>query len=433
MTYYNILYFLPSFFQFLLKLIFFELFRLLYQMQFTDYTNNSTIFKWDGSLMDAIQNRKFAGKKIHSGVIIDISGSMGEFISNLNKLQVVIDSLNLYLDFAKVLIDSGIEMKITIVTFSTRTELFYKSDTPMTNQDIDQLSKKLKTLTPTSSTVMAPAITELLKYESSDFKNTFIIMTDGYADDADYLLRNDKYKGKMQGAIGIGSAANYQESLLNYLSSKETTYGGFNAEELKKGIIGFLLTDLMCMAREIEIRFPPGIDISSPEVVTKDSDGFSTIKIERLLLDEIKAFCYGGDCEYEVSYRDPACGFIPPLEGDRSNGGLVVYQRKSVNVIDDKGSTENYCKFYMKYRSMIETPKKLKELHQEMVKIDFDVSSPLYPDWLDLVKQTKVLSEIKNTEDLQMASQQSAITRTFSTQVRSVGQCTPHKVGSVPQ
>lgn len=384
-------------------------------MQFTDYTNNASIFKWNGSLMDSIQSRKFAGKKIHSGVIIDISGSMGELIGNLKKLQVVVDSLNLYLDFAKVLIDSGIEMKITIVTFSTRTELFYKSENAMTNQDIDELSKKLNTLRPYSSTVIAPAITELLKYEDPNFKNTFIIMTDGYADDADYLLRNDKYKGKMHGAIGIGSAANYEESLLNYLSSKETTYGGFNSEELKKGIIGFLLTDLMCMARDIQIRFPPGIDIFTPEVVTKDIDGFSIIKIERLLLDEIKAFCCGGDCEYEVSYRD------------RSTGGLVVHQRKNGNVVDDNGSTENYCKFYMKYRSMIETPQKLKELHQEMVKIDCDINSPLYPDWLDLVKQTKVLSEIRNTEDLHMASHQSAVTRTFSTQVRSVGQCTPHR------
>jgi hypothetical protein len=380
-------------------------------MQFTDYSNNSTTFKWDSTLLDAIQARKFAGRKIHSGVIIDISGSMGEYTSgNKTKLQVVIDSLNLYLEFAKVLIESGVEMKITIVTFSSRTELFYSSEN---NVDIDFLSKKLNTLRPTGSTVMAPAITELLKHEDSNYKNTFIIMTDGYADDTDYLMKNDKYKNKMHGAIGIGSAANYQKSLLNYLS--ETTYGGFNSEELKKGIIGFLLTDLMCIARDMEIRFPPGIHIHTPENFSIDIDGYSIIKIEKLLLDEIKAFTCTGPCEYEVTYRD------------RSSGNRIVFKRQSENIIDDHGSIQAYCKFYMRHKDSIESPEKLKALHQEMLKFEFDISNPLYPDWLELVKQTKVLSEIKNIDDLHMANQQSAVTRTFSSQVRSVGMNVVHR------
>lgn len=392
-------------------------------MQFIDFSNNSCVFKWNNSLINTIQSRKFAGQKIHSGIIIDISGSMGESINNeknnffgeKSKLQVVIESLNLYLDFAKVLIDSGIEMKLTIVTFSTRTELFYKSENPMTIHDIEILSKKLNTLRPTHSTIMAPAINELLRHEDPNFKNTFIIMTDGYADDFDNIMKNNNYKEKMQGAIGIGSAANYEESLLNYISSKETTYGGYNSEELKKGIIGFLLTDLMCIARDIQIRFSPDINIFTPENIIKDADGFTIIKIDRLLLDEIKTFYCDKPCEYEISYRD------------RTTGNLVIFKRTSENIIEDKGSCEAYCKFYTKYRTDMDSLNKLKELYKEMETIDFDVSSPLYIEWIELVKQIKELIKIKNTRDFNTVGKQSAVNRTFSSQIRSVGKCVLQK------
>lgn len=387
-------------------------------MQFNDYTNNATTLKWEGSLLESIQTGKFAGRKIHSGVILDISGSMGEAIQgNKNKLEIIVDSLKLYLEFAKVLINSGVEMKMTIVTFSTRTEVFYKSSNNMTIKDINKLKWNLNNLDPTASTVMAPAINEVLKNIDESYKNTFVIMTDGYADDTDYIMKNDTFKGKMQGALGIGSAKNYEESLLNYLSSKETTYGGFNAEELKRGIIGFLLNDLMCVASDIEIRFPPGIEVFSSENITKDIDNFSWIKIPRLMLDEIKAFSTSEPCEVEITYRE------------RSKGDRVVIKRTTENIQDSSSSVDTFCRFSQKFKTLIENPTKLKELYSEMQKITFDINCILFPDWIELVNQVKTLSKMKKDKDYNMATQQytSGITRTFSSQVRSVSINTPQR------
>jgi hypothetical protein len=386
-------------------------------MQFNNYTNNATTFKWEGSLLESIQNQKFNGRKIHSNVILDISGSMGELINGTkNKLDIVVDSLKLYLEFAKVLVNSGVQMKMTIVTFSTRTEVFYKSENNMSIQDIDKLIQGLDSLQPTASTVMAPAINEVFKNVDESYKNTFVIMTDGYADDTSYLMKNDIFKGKMHGALGIGSAKNYQEELLNYLASKETTYGGFNAEELKRGIIGFLLSDLMCVATEIEVRFPPGIQVFSSEVVTKDIDNYSWIKIPKLMFDEIKAFSTSEPCEIEISYRN------------RATGDKIVLKRNAQNIEDDS-SVDSFCKYSQKFKTMIETPEKLKELYNEIEKINFNPSCLLFPDWIELIKEVKTFSEMQKDKDYAMAQQQysAGVTRTFSSQVRSVGICTPKK------
>jgi hypothetical protein len=229
------------------------------------------------------------------------------------------------------------------------------------------------------------------------------------------IMKNDIFKGKMHGAIGIGSAKNYQEELLNYLASKDTTYGGFNAEELKRGIIGFLLSDLMCVATDIEIRIPSGIEVFSSDIVTKDSDNYSWIKIPKLMLDEIKAFSTSAPCEIEISYRN------------RVTGDRIVLKRTVENVQDDL-SVDTFCRFSQKFKNMIENPTKLKDLYNEMEKVTFNINCILFSDWIELVKEVKTFSEMKKDKDYQMASKQytAGVTRTFSSQVRSVTINTPN-------
>jgi hypothetical protein len=325
------------------------------------YTNNTYCFTNTSNFQNELVQGKFRGRKINAGIVIDTSGSMSEFIGNNSKIEIVKSALNEFLIFGKLLQENGIKINVNIVVFSSSSSFIYEGE------NLEQAKLEVNKLYAGGCTTISLGLNNILPKIKEDYENTFIILTDGYADDQHLLMNDNKYKNCMNASIGIGSLANYNETLLNYLSTKENTFGGYSGEELSRNIMVGLLVNLMIIGRNIQIKVDNGMIISTNEV-----EG-NIIKIPILTYDQKIIF--------------------------KTNGLLSLNVEYSIENKDDNGDAEMYILTNQKMLDIKQDAKEYKKILDQVKNYNFR-NIDLLVLWNDMIKELESLSKATHQEDI---------------------------------
>jgi hypothetical protein len=325
------------------------------------YTNNTYCFTNTSNFQDELVQGKFSGRKINAGIVIDTSGSMSEMIGNKSKIDIVKSALIEFLTFGKLLQENGVKLNVNIIVFSSQSSFIYEGE------DLEQAKLEVNKLRSGGGTNISSGLNKILPKIMNDYENTFIILTDGYADDQQYLMNDNKYKNCMNASIGIGSLVNYNEELLNYMATKENTFGGYSGEELSRNIMVGLLVNLMIIGRNIEIKIVNGMIISTNNVEN------NKIKIPVLTYDQKILFKTNGDITLNVEYS---------TEIKEDNGDAEMYLLTNQKMIDVKKDAKEYKK-------ILEQVKNYNFRNLDLIIL-----------WRDLIKELESLSTATHQEDI---------------------------------
>jgi len=190
--------------------------------------------------------------------IIDKSGSMNNIINNniisnnITRYSVLCDTMKLIMDSFKTLIQNGMKINISIITFDTYANISY----PFTTLDIEQIEYIKDNIDiwakPSTSTNIFDAIS--LAQETSNVEGTYmnILLTDGYANGIHNNLLYKLYN-QIDYCVGIGKKNDYDYNLLEKLSKNNTVIGSPDKITLSDNIIDLVFGYITHVCKNLTI------------------------------------------------------------------------------------------------------------------------------------------------------------------------------------
>ena len=221
---------------------------------------------------------------IHIIFAVDTSTSMNQGVSSENhfesKINITKKSLVETLRFLYALVVKGRRVFISLVTFSSDSNIIYNRAQLTSTKDMDDMCSTIGKLYASGSTNLGSAIVDICDISKASKKDDIykILISDGYINTGSVgvpQLKHD-YANYFNASIGLGSENDYDKVLLQMLSNEDSERSCFDSSEMKDQIVDSVFTNINQIADNVSVESRNIVGMITNKYISEDSD-YTTI------------------------------------------------------------------------------------------------------------------------------------------------------------
>lgn len=199
---------------------------------------------------------------IHVIFAVDVSSSMNQGlsseISSESKINITKNTLIETIRFLYALVVKGKQVFISIVTFSSSSNVIYNRQELTYVEDAEEMCSTIRNIHAHGSTDLGSAIVEIQNISRDTKEDSLykILISDGYINTGIIGVPEIKrdYANYFNATIGIGSENDYDTVLLQTLSMEDSERSCFDSSEMKDQIIDSVFTNINQIADNVSIE-----------------------------------------------------------------------------------------------------------------------------------------------------------------------------------
>ena len=199
---------------------------------------------------------------IHVIFAVDTSTSMNQGVSSENhfesKINITKNSLIETLVFLYALVVKGRRVFISLVTFSSESNIMYNRAQLTSVKDMEDMCSTISNIYACGSTNLGSAIVDICDISRAAKKDDIykILISDGYVNTGVVgvpQLKQD-YANYFNASIGLGSENDYDKVLLQTLSNEDSERSCFDSSEMKDQIVDSVFANINQIADNVSVE-----------------------------------------------------------------------------------------------------------------------------------------------------------------------------------
>jgi len=199
---------------------------------------------------------------IHVLFAVDTSTSMNQGLSSENcyesKINITKNSLIETLEFLYALVVKGRRVFISLVTFSSESNIMYNRAQLTSVKDMEDMCATISNIYACGSTNLGSAIIDICDISKAAKKDDIykILISDGYVNTGVVGVPQLKYDyaNYFNASIGLGSENDYDKVLLQTLSNEDSERSCFDSSEMKDQIVDSVFANINKIADSISVE-----------------------------------------------------------------------------------------------------------------------------------------------------------------------------------
>ena len=199
---------------------------------------------------------------IHVLFAVDTSTSMNQGLSSENcyesKINITKNSLIETLEFLYALVVKGRRVFISLVTFSSESNIMYNRAQLTSVKDMEDMCATISNIYACGSTNLGSAIIDICDISKAAKKDDIykILISDGYVNTGVVGVPQLKYDyaNYFNASIGLGSENDYDKVLLQTLSNEDSERSCFDSSEMKDQIVDSVFANINKIADNVSVE-----------------------------------------------------------------------------------------------------------------------------------------------------------------------------------